>query len=338
MGKLASGVVLWVLLFLICFGLGYPTLARYDARNTGLRDSVKYYKLVVSGPQAVDGHWRFRLLVPFLARPFYWLGKGRVGEWEPVFLALLLANCVFTATTAWLLTAIGQRLLGETATPLLGSALYLLNFATSNLTLAGMVDSGEACFLAALVWALLERRWWTLPLWGVLGTLAVETFLPFSVVFAVTWWLAQDGSDRRRAQPAWIAVMGVAGTATLIAVQSTVSGHIVWPWEFAKSLDAGGGYAASLVQSVFNRGFWYVFIWLLPLGVWRLNRLPRPWVMACGVTSIVALLLGAYHASEPGNVARPLFNIAGPLLSLSVAILLAEWRLSAGPGRFSRSG
>lgn len=336
MRKFAGGIILWLLLFLICFGLGYPTLARYDPRIAGLHDSARYYKLVVGGPQAGDGHWRFRLLVPFLAKPFYWFGKGHLGDWDPVFFALLVANCLFTATAAWLLVRTAELLLGDPAVALLGAAFFLLNFATSNLMLAGLVDSGQACFIGAMAWTLAARRWWLLPLWGVLGTLAVETFLPFSLVFAATWWLASRDESPRPAG-VWFAAMGIAATATLIAVQSVPSGRMVWPWEFARSLDAGGGYVNSLVQSVFNRGFWYVFIWLLPLGLWRLNRLPRPWVMACCSTSVVALLLGAYHASAPGNVARPLFSIAGPLLSLSAALLLAECESIRGPGGFSQA-
>jgi hypothetical protein len=40
-------LVLWPLFFTICFGLGYPTLRRYDPRMTeGLSDASKYYAIV----------------------------------------------------------------------------------------------------------------------------------------------------------------------------------------------------------------------------------------------------------------------------------------------------
>jgi len=42
--------ILWVLFFLVCLGLGYPTLNRYDPRTSGgMIDSVDYYKLVTGG-------------------------------------------------------------------------------------------------------------------------------------------------------------------------------------------------------------------------------------------------------------------------------------------------
>jgi hypothetical protein len=80
---------------------------------------------------------------------------------------------------------------------------------------------------------------------------------------------------------------------------------------------------AGLWNCLSDRGFWYVFIWLLPLGVWRLNLLPRPWVVAAAATASLALLFGAYNNMQ-GTVARPIFNIAAPLLSLSTALLLIE--------------
>src|SRR5438132_12722493 len=85
-------LLLWVLFFLICFGLGYPTLRYFDPRTRGPNDSSIYYYEQVSGkslpggvlPNAVK-HYRFRILVPLLAKPFYWLVNGRSGSWEPVF-------------------------------------------------------------------------------------------------------------------------------------------------------------------------------------------------------------------------------------------------------------
>jgi len=57
--KTAHWILLWGLFFLICFGLGYPSLNRYDPRlAAGLADSVQYYKLVEGGPEMAEGHHR----------------------------------------------------------------------------------------------------------------------------------------------------------------------------------------------------------------------------------------------------------------------------------------
>jgi hypothetical protein len=57
--------------------------------------------------------------------------------------------------------------------------------------------------------------------------------------------------------------------------------------------------------------------------VWKLGRLPRTWVVASISAAIAALAMGAYDDAL-GNTVRPLFSALGPLLSLSVAILLPE--------------
>src|SRR5438046_869957 len=86
--------LLWTVLFLICFGLGYPSLNRYDPRATrGLSDTSKYYALVVGDVEGVRlSHGQFRVLVPLLSRPLYRLFKSHSGTWNPAFLALLIVN------------------------------------------------------------------------------------------------------------------------------------------------------------------------------------------------------------------------------------------------------
>ncbi len=64
-------------------------------------------------------------------------------------------------------------------------------------------------------------------------------------------------------------------------------------------------------------------LWLIPLGVWRLKRLPRPWVGGAAAAGAAALAMGAYDDAL-GNAARAVFSAVGPLLSVSAALLLAE--------------
>ena len=48
-------IILWLMFFAICFGLGYPTLNRYDTSQIrGTSDSLQYFRLVVEGPSAVQ--------------------------------------------------------------------------------------------------------------------------------------------------------------------------------------------------------------------------------------------------------------------------------------------
>jgi hypothetical protein len=120
----------------------------------------------------------------------------------------------------------------------------------------------------------------------------------------------------------------------MVAVGFAVLAFVMWrvtpgatPMTFAAARwdqsGAGYFYLLGLVGCFFARETFYVFGWLLPLGIWRLRRLPKPWVVASVCAALAALGLGAYD-NAVGNDVRPIFSAIGPLLSLSAALLLAE--------------
>jgi hypothetical protein len=325
---LRQEALLWAVLFLVCFGLGYPTLNRYDPRNTGgLSDARDYYRLVTVGTAGVSSHVAYRVLVPYLARPVQSIATGHIGTWEPVFFGLLMVNAFFTATTAYLIVVIGRSLIPDPAIPLLGAAVYLLNFETANNRLSGMIDSAEGCFLLALAWCLLSRRVWLLAACGVLGALAKESFAPFSLVFTAVWWAFSRRRDRwTLGETVEIFATGIAALGTIFLVQSALSGRLVSPWSFAASMRADSGHLAALRANIIDRNLLYGFVWLLPLGIPRLGCFPRPWLGASAAVTLLDLALVAYYAAPPGAAARSLFSITGPLLSLSAATL--GWRVA----------
>ena len=319
-------LLMWPLFFAICFGLGYPTLRRYDPRYTeGMSDTPKYYNITTGADTSgFNEIFRCRLLVPYVARPFYWFAKSYIPQWNAGFFGLLMANAIFCATTACLIASIGNRLIGDPGTALFGAVLYLLSFTVPNLQLAGLIDSGEACFLTALTWSLFTSKWYLLPLWGLFGALAKETFVPFSFVFAFTWWLIerrQLGTQWSRLK--WIVALGVVGLATVMAVHTAVSGQFKWPWSIAGQARAPVNFFVALWHCLTERTFWYTFGWLIPLGIWQFKFFPKAWRVAAIATSLLAIILGAY-SNAGGTVGRATFNIIGPLLSLSVAIWIAR--------------
>jgi len=321
---LGRKILLWGVFFLICLGLGYPTLNRYDPRKA-LPDSARYAKLVTDGPRQVEGYFRFRVLEPYLVRPLYDLAKGRVGSWDPLFFGFLIVNSFFVAGVAYLTSAVGYAHLRSYPVALFGTALYLLNFAPSNAQLAGLVDAGEAFFLMAVVASMFFERWWLLPIFGVLGTLTKESFVPFSVMMSATWWLLsrESGTNRTR-RAVWLTVMAIVEFATVTVLQSCVSGQLTWPWNFALGVNSHSNHAMTFLLSLADKDSWYVLIWLFPLSLLRIVQFPRPWVWAATSASFVALLLNAYSTvpGVEGGLGRYIFNVAGPLLSLSVASFL----------------
>ena len=316
---------LWSLFFAVCVGLGYPTLNRYDpgVRNP---DASEYSKMVRS-EEGVAPHFRHRVLIPYLARPIFRAASGRVGSWNPAYFALLLVNSWFVSGTAFLLFMVVSRNISSPTIALLSSAIYLLNFAVPNLLLAGLVDSGEAFFLMALVGILSAEWFFLLPLVAVLGSLAKETFLPFALVFAATW-MVMNRQQRPLGKPImWLVATGLAGIASLSAVLTRTNGYLLFPWTYAGMLKSSLASPATAAAALKDLNFWYVLAWLLPLGLCRLKHLPREWVMSSFITALVAMGFTAYHnsARDAGAaVARPIFSIAGPLLSVSVALLIVD--------------
>ncbi|HXL82464.1 MAG TPA: hypothetical protein VN951_16425 [Pyrinomonadaceae bacterium] len=326
-------LLLWPLFFLICGGLGYPSLRRFDPRVTGgLSDTIKYYAITTGEDQSGFREiMRCRVLVPYIARPFYWFAQSHLPAWNPVFFGLLVSASIFCATTACFIVSLGVKVFGDLSLGLLGALLYLLNFAVSNFLLAGMVDAGEACFMAAVTWSLINDKWRLLPLWGLVGAAAKETFVPFAGMFALAWWFIEYRRNKVRSGAfIWVIALAFVGLGGALGIRAAVVGQFRWPWQFAEQVKTEVGFFAALRRCFTQSSFWYVFGWLLPLGMIRLKTFPKSWVVAAAVTSILALTLGVYIDSG-GNFGRAVFNISGPLLNLSVAALISGKRPSLQP-------
>jgi len=328
--KIARVALLFCIFFLIACGLGYPVLNRFDPRQTpGLSDVKNYAALVTGTPVSDAGHVRFRVLVPWLAKPFYRLAQGHVGTWDPVMFGLLVADSLFVAGTAVLIVILGNRQLGNSAAGLVGALLYLVNFAVPNLRLVGLVDAGEGFFLLALLWSLSECELWTLPVIAVLGTLTKESFIPFSIVFTSAWWFStrsDRNSDPSRnhflPRTAWILISWALSLAAMIGLQWSITGSFASPLQFGLALHHPNNYFGHFTSSLHDRNLWYIFLWLLPTAIPNLKRLPKSWFMPVGATCVMAFVLDAYFAGAPGTAGRALFSIAGPVLSLSSALFL----------------
>jgi hypothetical protein len=318
------------LFFLIAWGLGYPTLNRYDPRQTSGLSDVRTYVALVTGTSALEtGHMRFRVLIPWIARPFFHLANGRLGSWNPAMFGLLVTDSLFVAATALLIVVLGTRLALGTrqvdryAVSLVGSLLYLLNFAVSNLRVTGEVDAGEGFFLLALLWSLSELRLWALPLIALLGALSKETFVPFSIVFMAAWWLvARESLASPVRSLIWIIASSAVSLMTTVALQWWIVGHFVGPVEFAAGLHGNHDYLRHFMFSLWDQNFWYIFLWLLPAAIPNLKAFPKSWLIPTAAASGAAFVLDGYYGGAPGTVGRALFSVAGPLLSLSAAAFL----------------
>jgi len=329
---------LFSVFFLIACGLGYPILNRFDPRETPGLSDVRTYAAIATGSGTFDAgdmrYRRFRVLVPWLARPFYLIARGRVSSWDPVMFGLLVADSLFVAGTAVFIFVIGKRKLRSSPVGLVGALLYLVDFAVPNLRLSGLVDAGEGFFLLALLWTLSESELWILPPIAVLGALTKESFVPFNIVLTSAWWLSnstdhsfQHNEHAPRARSpfpsdvAWILASWVLGVAAVIGVQWWIMGRFVSPWHLGAAARRGDGYHFSV--ALHDRNLWYVFLWLLPTAIPNLKRFPKSWIISIAATCATAFVLDARFGGGSGSAwDRALFSIAGPVLSLSSALLL----------------
>lgn len=331
--------LVWCLFFLICFSLGYPTLNRYDPNTAAataedprasLTDTQYYASLIKNGfMEEPDTHWRYRVLVPYVAKPFYTLLKGKIGSWNPVFFSLLLANSIFVASAALLLFLTGAAVTGSRTVGFISSLLCLCHFNISNLYLAGLVDSSELFVMVLTIWLALQKKWRALPLVALLAFLSRETTVVFSSGLAF-FWFAVDAvrGDYRRPEilsNLFYIFSGLAiGLCGLVLLRYVGKTELVMPWHFAGSggmSRASVGVAMKALMSI--NWVIYSFVWLLPLGLLGLRSIPKNWlwstVLLTGVT-LVLIVVG--NAGE--NAGRPLFNVAGPMLLVAAAAYIAE--------------
>lgn len=321
--------VLYVVFFLIAAGLGYPALNRYDPRTVpGLSDVQSYAALVTGTAVPGPDHMKFRVLIPWMARPLYRMANGHIGSWDPVMFGLVAVDALFEAATALLIVVLGMRILGSYPVALIGALLYLVNFAVPNMRLVGLVDAGEGFFLLAVYWCLSEGEFWMLPFIAILGALTKETFVPFSIVFMAAWW-AVMGRKVPRYGAAWIVFSWVSSFAAIGILHYVLGGRFESPVAFAESLRGNANYLAHFASSLWDRNLLYVFVWLAPLGIPRLQRFPKGWLIPAAATCVVVFVLDGYYGGAPGTVGRALFSVAGPLLALSSAELLAGFKAAS---------
>jgi len=333
----ANRLALWVVIWVSLMGVGYASFARYDPRHSpGLSDTIQYYKAMTAGPGAAEGRFGNRVLVPLLARPLHQLLLGKVGHWDPAFFALTSVSAGFCAAAALILLRIGE-LVGLTLCARLSALfLYLLNFTTTALYLTGLVDASEGFFLVWLQYALLARRYRSLPVAVVFGALAKETLvLPAALLTFGFLALAERGRGPTFAAMV-SALLGSAGFLTVAATRWLVSGTLLLPHEWAATERLWprlyGSFWHAFLGQLASHTFFNVFGLLLPIALGGIRIAPTAWRAGVALAAGAVLTMGAWNGAG-GNVVRPLFNVAGPLLCTAGGLVFCRIVRQAARGR-----
>jgi hypothetical protein len=150
-----------------------------------------------------------------------------------------------------------------------------------------------------------------------------ESFIPLGIVFTAGWWFSGLRTQSLRST-AWILSSWLAAVASLSGLQWWIRGSFLSPVQFGLDLHLNSEYLRHFVLSMQDRNFWYIFAWLLPTSLPNLGRFPRTWLIPTGAASAMTIILDAYFGGAPGTLGRALFSVAGPILSLSSALLLLK--------------
>lgn len=147
--------------------------------------------------------------------------------------------------------------------------------------------------------------------------------MPMCAAATAGWAISEYRNGRwKQSQTIWSIMMVLIGLGTIVLLQMSVTGRLVWPWEFARVLRHNDvSLLRGLIGIFKDRYFWYTFIWLVPLGSIRLRQLPTAWLWASIAGGVAALAMGAWNNAS-GNTVPSIFNCIGPILSLSAAQLL----------------
>ncbi len=316
--------VIWgCLFFAVTCGFGYAPLVRYDPRTTGLRDTSRYYAMTRFDYADVRPEWRYRPLVPTLAGAIaHWL-PDRIGNWDSVFVSLLVVNGTCCALIGLIIMYLARRFELGPCIEVLAPFLYLSSYVVVNVYAAGMVDSSEALIYGLTICSVVQGRYWQLPILMLVGGLAKQTSVPLSSCFAFFWWL----QGRSLSQPnwkhlAWIAVGSFVGLLTISLTKTVIGGDSHERWAFSLELLKRVPKDLMLTLKA-SRSFVYSFAYLVPLAIFGYRWLPSRFLVASSAATMLMFCLGVYGGIGT-NINRPLFNAAGYALALSAAITLVR--------------
>jgi hypothetical protein len=320
--------ILFIVFFFMSLGLGYSVLNRFDTTSLeALSDSVLYLNIVEHGLSAVtyDPFGRStRILMPMMAHIIYGF-LPQLGSWDVVAFSMLVVTSCFCALTGVIIFRLGLIVSNSGFIAITSSFLYLLNFSVSNFYLVGLVDAGFGFSFALLGYTLLKKKWIWLPLISVIGTLIKEVFLPLGTIFIVGWILSEWYRTKVLVK-SHVFIMFIFALISFIIVTTLKSytlNELVFPWQQVSDIKGVVSYTGEhLVLTVVR--FLYVFIWLLPLAIPSLWRLPKNWLGAMFFAIIATVALGWWASISGAGFGRGIFNVASAGFCIAAAFTLRE--------------
>lgn len=321
--RILSNLVLFYVFFGICLGFGYATLNRYDLRDTGVRDSRAYLKMMDFNKD-VSPPYRYRVLTPSIAGI---IKKGLshipLGTWNKSFLSLLIVNSFFMALAACILGRIALLVTRDRHVSILAPFMYLTAWPAVNQHLCALVEAGEAFFFIMLIYLTCRNKWWVTPIVICIGILGKETLAVFGICYLMTYYAFQRIVEKRKSfSPIIFIVINIlVAIATIQIVRTLIGGGVLQSRELSINLDLLLLTPRGIFECISSHHLVYVFFVLLPIGLMGLKHIPRGFLVSSLLTGLFVLVCGGY-AHVGGSVDRSLFNVLGPVFAISCAVSL----------------
>ena len=149
---------------MICLGLGYAVLNRFDPGLLSALSDVKMYGEMIKNDvsiwnQEIDSPViRNRFLVPYMAKIIYF-NMPSIGSFNMINASLLIVNSFFTALSAMVILKMSYRITKNYEYSIVASIFFLLNFNIINFYLVGSVDSAYGLLCLLLIYCLQFNKW-----------------------------------------------------------------------------------------------------------------------------------------------------------------------------------
>ena len=325
-------ILLVGIFFLICLGLGYAVLNRFDPAILSALDDVKLYGDMIKNEvsiwnQEIDNSViRNRFLVPFLAKLIYF-NLPSIGSFNMINFSLLVVNSFFTALSTLLILKMSFRITKNYEYSIISSIFFLLNFNVINFYLVGSVDSAYGLLCLLLIYSLQFNKWGILPFIAIIGCSIKEVFLPIGISL-ILGWLAHEYYIKKKILPMHLIfsiLFMLSGIVTLISIDAYINKNIYLLWENLQSITNPtsqefntSSIVGELVRFIFTLG------WIILLAIPSLKKLPQNLVSSTLLACLVAISLGWWVGVGGADYARFMFVPGAFLFSVGSAISLSE--------------
>ena len=309
-------LILFVLFMSICFGLGYSVMNRFNPTDMSyLDDTIFYLNIVQNGLNEFiyDPSSRTtRIVVPYIAHIVYIL-TPQIGSWNMALFAMMFVGSIFTSLNALLIYNLSNRILKNKSVALVAALLFLSNFVIPNFYLIGYIDAGYAFSFTCLIYLLLTKIYYLLPLLLVIACSIKETFLPIgsSIVFT---WLVYEYISKKEANIQSLlfgAISILLAFVTVILLKSLTLETITMPWDYMGAMK-NINYETNLIDYLFNRSirFFYAVGVILLLAIPFAKKVPKQLFYVTCVSCFTTIFLGFWIGIGGVGYARGIFSVA----------------------------